>query len=137
VVKKLLPTAHIEASKSPFKSWEYCGKEDTRVEGPVDFGVPPAALNRAGDKKTQNKMLIAKGASAAVDDGDIHILQLPKLKHAIDLYHSITSKPAELDSLDNYWYYGPPGTGKSSGARRNFPDYFNKPLNKWWCAYTG
>lgn len=63
IVKKLFPTAHIEPSKAPFKAWEYCGKEDTRVEGPVQFGVPPAAKNRLGDTKARNKMLIEKGAA--------------------------------------------------------------------------
>lgn len=80
-------------------------------------------------------MLIEKGAAAAVKDGDIPIMQLAKVKHAIELYRSITSKPAALDKLDNYWFYGPPGTGKSRGARERWPGLYNKPLNKWWCEY--
>lgn len=74
VVHKLLPGAHVEAAKSPFNAWEYCGKEDTRVEGPAEFGVPPAAKNRAGDTKKRNEMLLEKGVVAAVKDGDIPLL---------------------------------------------------------------
>lgn len=53
-VKSMFPTAHIETAKSPFHSWEYCGKADTRVEGPVEFGLPPANRARAGDYKSVN-----------------------------------------------------------------------------------
>jgi len=34
-IKKVFPTAHIEECKSPVDAWAYCGKEDTRIEGPV------------------------------------------------------------------------------------------------------
>lgn len=62
---------------------------------------------------------------------------MPKIKHAIDLYKSLTVKPVTLDKLDNYWIWGPSGAGKSSGARVRWPDLYNKPLNKWWCDYQG
>jgi hypothetical protein len=74
VVTKLIPGAHVEAAKSPFDSWEYCGKADSRVEGPVEFGVPPAALNRKGDLKKRNLMLLEKGPAKAVEDGDIPLI---------------------------------------------------------------
>lgn len=137
VIKKHFPTAHIEAARDAYHSWEYCGKEDTRVSGPVQYGVPPAQRNKAGNVKARNELLIAKGAAQAVTDGDVPIMQLPKLKLAIDLYHSLTTRPAELDQLDNYWFYGPPGTGKSRGARDRWSCVYNKPLNKWWCDFTG
>ncbi len=63
VIHKLLAGAHVEASKSPFDAWEYCGKEDTRVEGPAEYGVPPAAPYRKGDIKSRNAMLLEKGAA--------------------------------------------------------------------------
>lgn len=136
-IHKLFPGAHVEAAVDAFKAWEYCGKDDTRVSGPVDFGIPPAQRNKKGNVKQRNELLIMKGAAQAVADGDVPLLQLPKLKHAIDLYHQLTDKPVELDKLDNYWFYGAPGTGKSRGARDKWPGLYNKPLNKWWCDYTG
>lgn len=63
----------------------------------MEWGIPPAALNRKGDKGARNKLLLAKGARQAVDDGDITLEQLPKLKHAIDLYRSLNSAPEELE----------------------------------------
>jgi len=49
--------------------WEYCGKEDTRIEGPMDFGLPPAARNKAGDLKERNKLILEKGPLWAVEEG--------------------------------------------------------------------
>lgn len=52
---------HLEVAHNAFKSWVYCGKEDTRVSGPWEFGDPPkASLCSLGDKKERNKMLLAK-----------------------------------------------------------------------------
>lgn len=73
----MLPHAHIEPAHSPLDAWKYCGKEDTRVEGPVEWGIP-AANKKAGDtKKERNELLLAKGAVQAVLDGDITIKEFP------------------------------------------------------------
>jgi hypothetical protein len=137
VVKKLFPTAHIEAAKSPHDSWDYCGKEDTRVEGPVEFGVPPARLNKKGDKAKKNAMLIDKGAEQAVKDGDISIKDYQRFKHNIELYKATTVTHQDLTELDNYWVVGEPGVGKSLTSRKKFPDFYSKPCNKWWDDYNG
>lgn len=50
MLHKLLPGVHVEVARNALASWDYCGKEESRVEGPVEFGVPPARLNVAGDK---------------------------------------------------------------------------------------
>jgi len=55
---KLFPTAHIEVCKSPPDAWEYCGKEESRIEGPVQFGIPPARRNLKGDVARFNKQAI-------------------------------------------------------------------------------
>lgn len=44
-IKKLLccESAHIEKTKgTPQQAWDYCTKEDTRVDGPWEFGPRPA-----------------------------------------------------------------------------------------------
>jgi len=105
------------------------------VEGPVEFGVPPAQPYRKGDIKARNLLLLEKGAEAAVKDGDISLMQYAKLKHSIELYNACSVKHSDLNRLDNKWVYGPPGVGKSRKARQDYPNYYDKPLNKWWDDY--
>lgn len=131
----MYPTAHIEVARSAHAAWEYCGKTETRVEGPLDFGIPPAQLNKRGEKQKRNELLLSKGPEQAVRDGDIRIEEYAKVKHNIDLFTAVTAPAADLDELDNYWFYGPPGTGKSHRARHEFGEYYDKPLNKWWDDY--
>lgn len=53
-IQKLLPRCHVESAKNALAAWRYCGKEDTRVDGPLEFGVPPASRNIKGDTKARN-----------------------------------------------------------------------------------
>ena len=49
-LSKKLPKSHIEVSRNPIKSYEYCQKTDTRIEGPVIYGeAPKPRKNIAGD----------------------------------------------------------------------------------------
>jgi len=57
------PGAHVEVARNALASWDYCGKQDTRQEGPVDFGVPPAQSNNKGDKKKRNALLLEMGVA--------------------------------------------------------------------------
>jgi len=36
-------------------------KEDTRVEGPWEFGIKPARRNKKGDVKTRNEAILKYG----------------------------------------------------------------------------
>jgi len=90
-----------------------------------------------GDKAKKNALLLAKGAEQAVKDGDVRLIDYPKLKHAIDLLNATTAKHVDLASLDNEWIVGPAGHGKSHFARATNETHYDKPLNKWWDDYTG
>ena len=88
---------HVEASKNALKAWHYCGKEDTRIEGPLEYGVPPAALNVKGSKAERNKLLIEMGAEKAVEEGHIDIKDYGKVKSNIDLYKNCTKEHVTLE----------------------------------------
>lgn len=61
-ITKLFPTAHVEVCRNAFRSWEYCGKSDTRVEGPVEFGEIPKPSNKiTADVLAFNKAVLAEG----------------------------------------------------------------------------
>jgi len=74
---KLFPGTHVEHSKNALAAWRYCGKEDSREEGPLEFGVPPAAKNVKGDTKARNAMILEYGVVKSVDEG---LIPLEKLK---------------------------------------------------------
>lgn len=129
-VKKLLPPgAHLEPAVADHqKNREYCSKSGSFVE----HGIFPSEPAEAGKAYWSGVIASAKA----------HTLENTHPQEFVR-YYSFAQKmerdnPEKLDDnpeLDNYWIWGPSGCGKSSSARQRFPDFFNKPLNKWWCGY--
>lgn len=68
-------------------------------------------------------------------NGTVSLKDYQKLKKSIELFKLNTLAPSNLGSLQNLWIHGDPGVGKSSGVRDIFPNYFDKPVNKWWDGY--
>lgn len=128
---------HIEQAKNAMKAWNYCGKADTREEGPLELGVPPASKNVAGDTKQRNQMIIEYGLVKAVDEGLIPIEKFKQTKQSLDLYNIMARKVPTLGPLDNEWHYGDTGTGKSRHVRTKYPDAYIKGNNIWWDGYDG
>lgn len=136
-MKKDFPGCNLEKPRNALASWRYCGKEDTKIEGPLDHGVPPACRNIKGDTKARNAMIIEYGVVKAVDDGLLRIEQFKQVKQGIDLYKVMKQEFKSLDKLDNEWHWGETGTGKSRGVREKYPDAYIKGNNIWWCGYDG
>lgn len=63
---KDFPGCHIEVSRNAMAAWNYCGKADTRVEGPLEHGLPPASKAVKGDTKKRNELILEYGAVKAV-----------------------------------------------------------------------
>jgi len=42
-----------------------------------------------------------------------------------------------IEELSNEWWYGQTGTGKSYRLWQQYPDHYQKELNKWWDHYQG
>lgn len=136
-MRLLFPGCHIERSKNALAAWRYCGKEDSRQEGPMDFGVPPASRRVKGDTKERNAMILQHGVIKAVDDGLIPLEKLKAVKQSIDMYHLMKAQPQPLDALVHEWHWGVTGTGKTRGVRERFPDAYLKSNTKWWDGYNG
>jgi hypothetical protein len=65
---------------------DYCLKEDTRLEGPWEFGLKPARKNVKGETKERNMRILELGAEKCVEEGLVSIKEYPKLLQAINLY---------------------------------------------------
>jgi len=53
-----MPGCHVEFSRNAMKAYNYCKKDKSCIEGPFEYGIPPAALNVKGDKAERNKLVV-------------------------------------------------------------------------------
>lgn len=134
---KRFPGCHIDPAKNALKAWHYCGKEKTRVEGPLQHGLPPAAKNVKGDTKARNAMIMEYGALKAMEEGLVPIEKFKNLQQSLDLVQVQKKEAKTIDgALHNEWHYGPAGTGKSRTVREKWPDAFIKSNDVWWDGYS-
>ncbi len=136
-LKKHCKFAHFELVKINNGADEYCNKEDTRLEGPWEFGIKPARRNLKGDTKRRNEQLMEMGTAKAVEEGYIKIEDACKLEKALQLLKLISSSPYEHHEVRGEWHYGVAGAGKSHTVRTRYPDAYIKSQNKWFDGYQG
>lgn len=130
-LKKLHPEAHWEACKSEGASIKYVMKEETRKEGPYEFGTLPVRQN---NKKDWNEVWeLAKTNQIEKIDKSVLVPHYKTIKQiAVD--HMSFQRS---DTLKGIWYYGASGTGKSRKAWTDHPQAYPKECNKWWDGYKG
>lgn len=134
-VRDRFPKCHVEPAKNSFKSYEYCTKLDTRVEGPITWGkIPTPSTRIRGDTKRFNDLVLSEGPASLVASGELSIERYPKVLAAANLYKLHTAKPEPLPRLDNFWIHGEPGCGKTSHVQAHRP--YPKNFTKWWDGYA-
>ncbi len=134
-VAKILPRAFLViANGTPEDNLKYCSKEGDFVV----YGAMP--LTQAQGASVNMKRNWTEAWDLAVS-GKIDEIQKDM---AIPYYHSCKrirqDHPETFEDLPatcGIWFVGPTGCGKSRRARREYPDYYDKPLNKWWDGYRG
>lgn len=108
-----LPGAHIEQARAPAAAWEYCGKEESREEGPWEYGDKPGTrLDKAAERA-----IVARAARDGtslfklMEELDASVWQIPTL--ARSLIYLRDSEPP-FDGMPRVlWFWGEPGSGKS------------------------
>lgn len=65
-LKKIDSKVHWEIVKVNNGADDYCLKDDTRVEGPWQFGIKPARRNVKGETKARNEAILKYGPEKAV-----------------------------------------------------------------------
>lgn len=128
-VKRILTRAHLEGRKGTVKqAINYCKKDGDFHE----WGDPPV------DKKTTKerwKWVIERaeqGDIAAVKDEEpaIYLRYLSTLRGLKRRGHDVMD-----GELEHEWWWGKTGSGKSRYLHQEYPDHYQKPLNKWWDGY--
>jgi hypothetical protein len=108
---------------------DYCMKDDTRIDGPWEYGVKPVQRNNKTD--WDQVFLNAKRGKLDLIPSDILVQHYGNLKK-IEKDHLVIK---DHDSLRGVWIYGPAGYGKSRFAREKYSNHYPKLCNKWWDGY--
>ncbi len=132
-VKGDFPRAHIERmAGTPKQASLYCKKDGDWEE----FGVIPKT---PAEKSSEMLLETWEKAYELAKAGKIDEIRKDLL---IRYYHAFKrikqdnpARPADLDGVCGEWLFGPTGVGKSYQARKNNPDFYDKPINKWWDGY--
>jgi len=120
---------HIEVVKVNNGADDYCLKEDTRIDGPWEFGVRPVKRNSKAD--WDRVFELAKQGRLDDIPADIKVKHYANLQKIKKDNISVVDK----DHLRGVWIYGPAGVGKSRKAREDYPNAYPKLCNKWWDGY--
>jgi len=140
-VKNQIPAAHIEKMKgSPTQASDYC-KKDGNFE---EFGTCPEtgwkSGSGGGEKKAENFRAMINHAKNQSINSIEEVDPVSYVQHYHAFKRIAQDNPKKVKSLPDVcgiWYQGPPGVGKSHKARETYPDYYDKPANKWFDGYQG
>lgn len=120
---------HCEPVKRNNGADDYCMKEETRIDGPWEFGTRP--IRRAS--KTDWNFIWTCAKKGDLDKVEVSI----RIRHYGNLVRIQKDHLTGTDHTDlrGIWIYGEAGIGKSRCARHHYPNHYPKLLNKWWDGY--
>lgn len=128
-MKKLIPRAHFEPTKGSIdQNIAYCSKDGDFTEK----GTKPMTQEKKGEcgkRSLEERWALAK-------EGRFEELPPEQIK----TYEYIYRKAQVLEDrteLTNIWVCGVSGCGKSRWVRDTYPEFYSKPMSKWWDGYMG
>lgn len=111
----------------------YCSKEETRIDGPYEYGQQPESRKR---KLDEVKEALDKGATD-LDIAHEYFGIWCRYYKAFQQYRML-SQPQRNFKTEVRVYYGRAGVGKSRRATYEAgADAYRKPLGEWWDGYDG
>ena len=118
----------------------YATKDDTRVEGPWEFGLMSSVGKRRGLEEAVDCVKAGMSLSKVAEEFSLawvaHGRGLTSLRQQLKLDADRRSFGPEGPEVWVLW--GPSGTGKSRFVAARWPDAFWKaPESKWWDGYSG
>lgn len=138
-VKKILPRAHLERRRGTAQqAADYCGKDDTRVDGPWEFGEISCESQGNRSDLIAVSDAIRKGASIRTIC-EFHTTSF--IKYHRGIREAITIREASfagrMADKKVVLIYGDTGGGKSTWVRTNYADglYVKDGTHKWFDGY--
>lgn len=117
---------------TPEQAATYCKKDGNFIEHGT-LPVPASKAGGAATKETWDKYFeAAKKGDLESIPAKIRIRCYSALRRIGQDYQT---PPGDLTAPTGEWHWGAPGVGKSFAVRRDFPGFYDKPLNKWWDGY--
>ena len=142
VINMFKKKAHIERCINIEQSKEYCQKEDSRIEGPFEYGdIDTGVFGSLKRKKTDRILdLIDDGLSfkELANDHELRSTYINKYR-AFQHYKEIKSWERS-EQTELIVYYGVTGTGKTTKVmeylkEKGIVGYWKDPNTKWWDCY--
>jgi len=131
IVKKILPTAHVETCKGDQASnMKYCKKEGDWAEK----GTPKTQGSRE-DLLDIRRLALSDGMSAVVNVGNMQQIRVA------EIYLKYWEAP-RTSAPEVYWYWGEPGSGKTRAAEcashaSGERTWWSGKNSRWWEGYDG
>jgi len=129
-ITKIEAKLHLEPVKINNGAHLYCMKDESRVEGPFEFGTRPVQRNNKTD--WESVWTLAKKGDLEAVPAQIRVTHYSKLKVIAKDHMTF---PEATGTTKGVWIVGPTGCGKSSLARSRYPGAYPKLCNKWWDGY--
>lgn len=124
--------AHYESCKNPSSAQQYCSKEESRIEGPIQIGKPIRIRTECA--WDQLKVAIKKNDMLFIKENLLPLYV--RYKRNIDLLLMETHQPKKTNHLRGIYISGPPGCGKSLFVN-SLQNVYYKQHNKWFDGYNG
>lgn len=137
-IKSLIPSAHIEPRRgSQAQAKAYASKEDTRVEGPFEYGefIETNPGQRTDVRAFRDAILSGKRKRDLLEEFPGDLQRYPKF---VELCRSTIVQQPRVGLRVNL-LYGEPGLGKSRMAYESTDDLYAVPIGKdlWFDGYDG
>lgn len=133
-LKKELPNCHLEAARGIPDCIKYCSKEDTRKDGPWEFGERPQQGRRCDLEAVAKKIIDGTKVDALALDHPVEYIRYSKGLKALETQ---VVKHRDPDApFERIWIYGTAGVGKTFYVVKNEPSLYIKDGTMWWDNYN-
>lgn len=133
------PTCHIEPARNNSASIAYCSKNDTRVEGPFEFGDRSQVMGQGHRSDLDVVKTKLDLGMSPMDISKEHFPSWVRYHRSFELYSTLKVRPRDFKSFVIV-LTGPTGVGKTKWFWDNFPGGYalsrGTNSNIWWDGYN-